>query len=183
MVQFSEASKNHLAVAVTVMTEVESALAAMKDHTTPFNVAAYAKQIAAANNVDDLFVAHLIRSVVNNSDTYESRRGRGGGVIPKGSAPVKVPKAPKVAPATAENAPTTERVPNTEAAPQDVDTAPVTERTPSTEEPVTELPAEIQMVSVAEPGVPVVLDDDSDAPVVAQSPENDTWFENLMAEG
>ena len=86
----NQSSQQHLDVAAEVLTEVATTLNSLQADSPKFNVSKYAKATAEKFGVEELFVAYLVRSVVNNCDDFESKRGRAGGVGRVSSEPAAV---------------------------------------------------------------------------------------------
>lgn len=97
MKTFNDAVSSVLANAQRISTEVSAQLASLEPDKY-FNVAAYAKKLELEEGLDELFVATLVRTIVNNCNEFESKRGRNGGVgrvTEKKVAPVAVVEAAK----------------------------------------------------------------------------------------
>jgi hypothetical protein len=83
----NESIQKHIEVVGSVTATIIEDFAKLNADTPAFNVLVYSKSVAKLHNVDDLFVANLVRSIVNASAEFESRKGRNGGVIRKGTRP------------------------------------------------------------------------------------------------
>ena len=80
MITFENSAALTVKAITDVLAHVASALSEMSDNDT-FNVKRFSEKYASETGQDELLVATVVRSVVNSSEEYTSKRGPKGGVL------------------------------------------------------------------------------------------------------
>lgn len=180
IITYNAAANLILQRALDIMTDVQAELENLPEG-KHFNVKAYSEKLAAEKGWDELFTATLVRTVVNDSDEYHSKRGRNGGVAKRTEAelaehfakraeaatPALVEQPTEVTETTTEQQ-TTEQV--------EVAAEPVAEQAEASSEPAAEVTSESVEVQVTD-GSPL-----NDLFSNAEQHESaDEWLKQLSA--